>query len=131
MALACLIPLVLTGLPNIVGVSIGAFVLAGALAAFVLSLIRLHCRMAEVKVDELTLAHTLYARAYEPLRADGTLGVLEQQRDVLAAADTLEKRAQAIHEWPVDERTVAWVIGIATSVIAVTIARLVLTPLGL
>ena len=86
--------------------------------------------MAEVKVDELTLARELSAQAYEPVRAAGTLGALEQQRNVLAVADALEKRAQAIYEWPVDGRTVAWVNGITTSVIAVTIARLVLTPLG-
>ena len=131
MVLAWLIPLVLTGLPDIVGVSIGAFVLAGALAAFFLSLLRLHRRMAEVKVDELTFARELYAQAYRPLRADGTLGALERQRNLLTAADGLEKRAQAIHELPLDEGTVAWVIGITTSVIAVTIARLILTPLGL
>jgi hypothetical protein len=131
MVLAWLIPLVLTGLPDIVGVSIGAFVLAGALAAFFLSLLRLHRRMAEVKVDELTFVRDLYAQAYEPVRADGTLGALERQSNLLAAADALEKRTQAIHEWPMGEGTVAWVIGITTSVIAVTIARLILTPLGL
>jgi hypothetical protein len=126
LVLAWLIPLVLTGLPDIVGVSIGAFVLAGALAAFFLSLFRLHRRMGEVKVDELTVARELYVQSYEPVRAEKTLGALERQRNVLAAADALEKRARAIHEWPVDERTVAWVIGITTSVIAVTIARLIL-----
>jgi hypothetical protein len=131
MVLAWLIPLVLTGLPDIVGVSLGAFVLAGALATFYLSLFRLHRRMAEVKVDEITFARELYAQAYEPVRADGTLGALERQRKALAATDALEQRAQTIHEWPLDEGTVAWVIGITTSVIAVAIARLILTPLGL
>ena len=87
--------------------------------------------MVEVKIDELTLARELYAQAYEPIHADRTLGALERQRNVLAAADALEKRAQAIHEWPMDGGTVAWVIGITTSVIAVTIARLILTLLGL
>lgn len=130
MVLVLLMPLVLTGLPGLVGVSIGALVLAGALACFFLSLLRLHRRMAEVKVDELTFTRELYARAYEPVRADGTLGVLERQRNVLAAADALEKRAQAIHEWPTDERTVAWVIGVTTSAIAVTVARLILFLLG-
>src|ERR671937_602836 len=110
MVLALLIPVVLTGLPNIIGVSIGAFVLAGALAAFFLSLLRVHRQMAEAKVDELTFARELYAEAYEPVRADGTLGALERQRDVLAAADALEKRARAIHEWPLDRGTFAWVV---------------------
>jgi hypothetical protein len=131
MVLASLVPLVLTGLPDIVGVSLGAFVLAGALAAFFFSLLRLHRRMAEVKASELAFARELYAQAYEPVRAAGTLEALERQRNLLGAADALEKRAQAIHKWPIDEGTVAWVIGITTSVIAVTIARLILSPLGL
>jgi hypothetical protein len=37
----------------------------------------------------------------------------------------------AIHEWPIDEGTLARVITIATSVIAITIGRLILDPLGL
>ena len=126
MVLALLVPVVLTGLPDFVGVSIGAFVLVGALAVFFLSLLRAHRQMAEVKIDELTLARELYTEAYEPVRAVGTLGTLERQWDVLAAADALEKRAQAIHKWPVDRGTAAWVIGITASVIAVTIARLIL-----
>jgi hypothetical protein len=87
--------------------------------------------MLEVKDDELTFAHELYAQAYEPVRVDATLRALERQRNLLAAADALEKRAGAIYEWPMGERTVAWVIAITTSAIAVMVARLVLTPLGL
>lgn len=131
MVLAWLVPLVLTGLPDVVGVSLGAFVLAGALAAFFLSLLRLHHRMAEVKAGELAFARKLYAEAYEPVRAAGTLEAVERQRNLLGAADALDKRAQAIHEWPIDEGTVAWVIGITTSVIALTIGRLILSVLGL
>jgi hypothetical protein len=131
MVLASLVPLVLTGLPDIVGVLIGAFVLACALAAFFISLLRLHRQMAEVKVKELTFARELYAQAYEPLRAEATLAALERQRNLLTAADALEKRAQAIHVWPLDEGTAAWVIGVATSVIAVIVARLILTAFGL
>jgi hypothetical protein len=56
---------------------------------------------------------------------------LERQHTLLGAADALEKRAQTIHEWPIDEGTLAWVITITTSVIAVAIARLILSPLGL
>jgi len=131
MLLAWLVPLVLTGLPDVVGVSVGAFVLAGALAAFFLSLLRLHRQMVEVKASELALARELYTEAYEPVRSARTLATLERQHTLLGAADALEKRAQAIHEWPIDEGTVAWVVTITTSVIAVAIARLVLSPLGL
>jgi hypothetical protein len=129
--LAWLVPVLLTALSDIVAVGIGAFVLAGALAAFFLSLARLHRRMIEVKTGEVAVARRLYAQAYEPVRGEQTLDALERQRGLLGAADALEKRAQAVHEWPIDERTVARVITIATSVVGITVARLILDPFGL
>jgi hypothetical protein len=131
MLLAWLAPVLLTGLPDVVGVAIGLIVLAGALATFFLSLVRLHRQMVEIKASELTVARKLYAEAYEPVRSAPTLEVLERQQPLLGAADALEKRAQAIHEWPIDEGTLARVITIATSVIAMAVARLLLDPFGL
>jgi hypothetical protein len=131
MLLATLVPVVLTGLPDVVGVVIGLLLLAGGLAAFFLSLFRLHRQMVAVKKNELAVARDLYAQAYEPLRAAPTLDALERQRQLLAAADALEKRALGIHEWPIAEGTVARVITITTSVMAITTARLILDPLGL
>ena len=58
------------------------------------------------------------------------LETLEQQRNLLGAADALEQRAKAIHDWPIDEGTFARVLTIATSVVAITIGRLILGPLG-
>ena len=129
--LAWLVPLVLTGLPDVVGVAIGVGLLAAALATFFLSLVRLHHRMVEVKSEELALARDLYGQAYAPVRSDPTLETLERQRNLLSAADALEKRARAIHDWPIDEGTFARVLTIATSVVAITIGRLILGPLGL
>jgi hypothetical protein len=119
-----------TGLPDVVGLAVGLLVLAGGLASFVLSLYGLHRQMVEVKDDELELARQLYAEAYEPVREARTLEALDRQHTLLSAADALEKRARAIHDWPVSEGTCAWVIGIATSVVAIACARLVLRPLG-
>jgi hypothetical protein len=87
--------------------------------------------MVEVKTGELALARKLYAEAYEPVREQPTLETLERQQPLLSAADALEKRAQNVHEWPIDETTFAWVITITTSVIAMTVGRMILTPLGL
>jgi len=129
--LAWLVPLVLTGLSDVVGVVIGATVLAAALTTFFLSLLRLHHQMVKAKAEELELARGLYTEAYEPVRASPTLETLEQQRNLLAAADALEKRAKAIHDWPIDEGTLARVLTIATSVIAITLGRLILDPFGL
>jgi hypothetical protein len=128
--LAWLVPILVTGLPDIVGLAIGLFVLVGGLGAFVVSLSGLHRQMVEVKESELELARQLYAEAYEPVRADRTLEALERQHTLLGAADALEKRARAIHEWPVAEGTWAWVVGIATSVVAIACARLILRPFG-
>ena len=131
MLFAWLVPVLLTSLPDVVGVVIGVLVLSGGLATFFLSLLRLHRQMVEVKASELAIARELYAQAYEPVRTARTLDALERQHRLLAAADALEQRARAIHEWPIDEGTVARVITIATSVVAITIARLILDPLGL
>jgi hypothetical protein len=131
MLLAWLVPVLLTGLPDVVGVVIGVLVLSGALAAFFFSMLRLHRQMVEVKAAELAVARDLYAQAYEPLRSAPTLETLERQQPLLGAADALEKRAGAIHEWPIDEGTFARVLTIATSVVAISIARLILDPLGL
>ena len=131
MLLIWLVPLLLTGLPDVVGAVTGMLVLIAVLAAFFLSLLRLHRQMVEVKAGELAIARELYARAYEPVHRARTLEALERQRALLGAADALEKRASAIHEWPFTERTPTLVITIATSVTAMTIGRLILDPLGL
>jgi hypothetical protein len=86
--------------------------------------------MLELKGNEVGIARELYAEAYEPVRKSRTLEALERQYRLLGAADALEKRAHAIHEWPMDEGTVARVITIASSVVAITIGRLILKPLG-
>jgi hypothetical protein len=128
--LAWLVPLLVTGLPDIVGLVLGLLVLAGGLGAFVFSLYGLHRQMVGVKEGELELARQLFAEAYEPVREKRTLEALERQHTLLGAADALEKRARAIHDWPRAEGTWAWVIGITTSVVAIACARLILRPLG-
>ena len=131
MFLAMLVPLLLTGLPDVIGVMLGMLVLAAGLLAFVFSLLRLHRQMAEVKAEQLMVARNLYAEAYAPVRESPTLETLERQQPLLSAADALEKRARHIHEWPIAEGTWARVVTIATSVVAITVARLILDPLGL
>ena len=131
MLLAWLVPIVLTGLPDVVGAVIGIGVLVAALGTFTFSLLRLHRQMVEAKASELAVARELYAQAYEPVRVAPSLDALERQRGLLGAADALEKRAHAIHEWPIDEATLARVITIATSVIAMVVARMLLDPFGL
>ena len=129
--LAWLVPVVWTGIPDVVGFVIGIFVLDAALAVFFLSLRRLHRRMVEVRNSELAVARRLYAEAYGPVRDMPTLETLGEQQSLLSAADALEKRARAIQAWPIDEATMARIATIVTSIVAVTIARLLLDPFGL
>ena len=129
--LAWMIPLLWTGVPDLVGFVIGVGVLAGGVAIFFLSLFRLHRRMLEVKQREIDLAARLYAQAYQPVRSEGTLDALDRQHTLLGAAEALEKRARSIQEWPIDDGTLARVATIVTSVVAITIGRLLLDPLGL
>jgi hypothetical protein len=131
MLLVSLVPVVLTGLPDVVGFVIGLVVLAGGLGAFFFSLWGLHRQMTAVKEGQVAISRELYAEAYEPVRVERTLEALERQRGLITAAEALEKRALAIHDWPVDQATWAWVIGIATSVFALTLGRLILKPLGI
>jgi hypothetical protein len=130
MLLAWLVPVLLTGLPDIVGAALGILVLAVVLATFFLSLLRLHWQMVDVKKGEVAVARELYRQSYEPVHESRTLQALDEQRGLLSAADALEKRANAIHEWPFEERTPTLVITITTSVVAMTIGRLILDPLG-
>jgi hypothetical protein len=44
---------------------------------------------------------------------------------------TRSRNVRAIHDWPIAEGTWAWLIRIATSVVAIACARLLLNPLGL
>jgi hypothetical protein len=131
MLLVWLVPVVLTGLPDVVGFVIGMLVLLGGLGAFFFSLWGLHRQMTAVKEGQVEIARELYAEAYEPVRVERTLDALERQRSLISAAEALEKRALSIHDWPVDQGTWAWVIGIATSVFALTLGRLILKPLGI
>ena len=129
--LAWLVPLVLTGLSDIVGFVIGGSVLAAVLATFFRSLVRLHHRMVEAKAKSSRSPATSMRRRTRPYGNARSLETLEQQRNLLGAADALEQRAKSIHDWPIDEGTFARVITIATSVVAITIGRLILDPFGL
>jgi hypothetical protein len=124
-------PLVLTASSDRPGVVLGIGVLLAGVALFFLSLRRLNRQMMAVKQRELERARDLYSQAYQPVRDDPRLEVLQRQVSLLNAADALEKRAERIQEWPFDEATLARVVTIASSAAAAIIARLLLDPIGL
>jgi hypothetical protein len=124
-------PLVLTNFTDVPGVIVGSAVLVAGVALFFLSLRRLNRHMVAVKQRELERAGDLYMQAYQKVRDQPTLEVLQGQVGLLNAAEALEKRAERIQEWPFDEATFARVVTIASSAAAAIIARLLLGPIGL
>lgn len=70
---------------------------------FFLSLRRLHRRMVEVKRRELARVLRLYREAYADVGERPTPEELQRNVGLLAAAETLEKRAECIQQWPLEE----------------------------
>jgi hypothetical protein len=128
MLFGCVAPLVLTRVSDLPGVVVGICVLVAGVGLFFLSLRRLNRQMVAAKQRELEQARDLYTQAYQPVRDQPTLEVLERQVGALNAAEALEKRAERIQEWPFDEATFARVVTIASSATASVIASLILEP---
>jgi hypothetical protein len=122
-------PLVVTNASDIPGAAVGILVLLAGLALFFLSLRGVHRQMVIIKHRELDIARALYMQAYQQVRDQPTLKVLEQQAGLLTAAEALEKRAERIQAWPFDETTFAQVLTIASSATAGILARLIADPI--
>ncbi|HEX6673902.1 MAG TPA: hypothetical protein VF486_02600 [Actinomycetes bacterium] len=128
MLFGSVVPLVLTASSDRPGLVVGVGVLAAGVSLFFLSLRHLNRQMVAAKQRELELALDLYVQAYQVVRDEPTLEVLQRQVGLLNAAEALEKRAERIQEWPFDEATFARVVTIASSVAAVIISDLILDP---
>jgi hypothetical protein len=114
----------------LVDILIGLGVFAFGVVVFVLSLWRLHRQMASAKKTYVTEARGLYAQAYEPLRQRPDLVSLREQADLLSAAEAIEKRAEAIYEWPIDDGMLRWLAVIGTGVVTSLAVRVVFALLG-
>jgi hypothetical protein len=94
----------------------------------------LHRQLLTARRHYLDWAGQLYARAYEPLRS-GSLVALGEQAQPLQAAEVIHRRAEAIQQWPFQQRRLAQMAGIVgtvvTFVITGIITRLILVRLGL
>jgi hypothetical protein len=94
----------------------------------------LHHQLAAARRHFLEWAGQLYARAWEPVRC-GSLAALGEQAQLLQAAEVIQRRAEAIQEWPFQQRRLAQIAGIVgtvvTFVITGIITRLILVRFGL
>jgi hypothetical protein len=82
----------------------------------------------------LERAGQLYARAYEPIRS-GSLAALGDHAQLLQAAEVIHRRAEAIQQWPFQQRRLVQMAGIVGTVVTFVmtgiLTRLILVRLGL
>jgi hypothetical protein len=94
----------------------------------------LHRQLAAARRHFLEWAGQLYARAYEPVRS-GSQAALGEQAQPLQAAEVIQRRAEAIQQWPFQQHRLAQIAGIVgtvlTFVVTGIITRLILTRFGL
>jgi hypothetical protein len=97
---------------------------------FILSMLRLHGQLRAAKARYVTMARSLVADAYAPIRASADLETLQGSKQALDAAQTLAERAEKLLEWPIDERMVAWITVVVTGVATSLVVRFVLEAVG-
>ena len=94
----------------------------------------LHRQLVTARRRYLEWAGQLYARAYEPVRS-GSLVALGEQAQPLQAAEVIQRRAEAIQQWPFQQHRLAQIAGIVGTVVAFVatgiITRLILVRFGL
>jgi hypothetical protein len=71
----------------------------------------LHRQLVTARRHYLEWAGELYARACEPVRS-GSLEALGQQARALEAAEVIHRRAEAIQQWPFQQRRLAQIAAI-------------------
>jgi hypothetical protein len=112
--------------------SLGLFLLG--VGVFFGCLQGLHRQLLAARRHYLEWAGQLYARAYEPIRS-GSLVALGEQAQPLQAAEVIQRRAEAIQEWPFQQRRLAQIAGIVGTVVTFVatgiLTRLILARLGL
>jgi hypothetical protein len=94
----------------------------------------LHRQLLAARRHYLAWAGLLYAHAYEPIRS-GSLAALGDQAQLLQAAEVIHRRAEAIQQWPFQQRRLVQMAGIVGTVVTFVmtgiLTRLILVRLGL
>jgi hypothetical protein len=130
LVLLAAVPLAIVGRADLPTVVLSVAVIVATVGVFFLSMFRVHRQMSAAKQRYVAISRALFREAYEPVRAEPSLNVLEAQSSALRVAQSLVERAEHVQEWPIDERATAWVAVVITGVVTSLIVRLVLTAAG-
>jgi hypothetical protein len=127
-------PVLVVNVANPIGLLLllGLFLLG--VVVFFACLQGLHRQLLAARRHYLEWAGQLYARAYEPIRS-GSLAALGDQAQLLQAAEVIHRRAEAIQQWPFQQRRLVHMAGIVGTVVTFVmtgiLTRLILVRLGL
>jgi len=100
---------------------------AVGIAAFVLSLSRLHEQLMAARRRYLTHVRRLHAEAFAPVEAEWSLDALTAQTGRINAAKALEQHVGTIQRWPVGEAVMARMVAIGTSILTAVAVRLLVS----
>jgi hypothetical protein len=123
-------PLLIFAGTDLTTVGTSVTILAVMVGLFALSMVRLHGQMRTAKAGYVEMTRRLVAEAYAPVRASTDLATLQASKPALDAAQSLAERADKLLEWPIDERMVAWITVVLTSVVTGLVVRVVLQAVG-
>jgi hypothetical protein len=123
-------PLLIFAGSDLTTVGSSVTVLGVMVGLFVLSMVRLHGQMRTAKAGYVAMTRGLVAEAYAPVRASTDLATVQASKPALDAAQSLAERADKLLEWPIDERMVAWITVVLTSVVTGLVVRFVLQAIG-
>ena len=134
---AMVVPMFIASAGDARGVAGALIVLIAVGALFFLSAMSLHGTLARAKAAHVQWARGLVGVALEPVNAladpidpGAARSALDAATSRLAAAVELERRAQAIQDWPFDAAILRTVVAILTSATAAIAARLLLSQFG-
>jgi len=128
--LAIAVPIIFVFSADLPTVLVSLVVIGASVGLFFLSMFRVHRQMVESRHRYLSITRAIYREAYEPVRANPSLGSLEARATALSVAQGLVERAESVLEWPIDERATAVVAVVVTGVVTSLIVRLVLIAAG-
>lgn len=128
--LLAILPLLFFGADELVDVVFTVSLVVGGAVLLLLSMVRLHRQLVAAKRTHLQRAHEIFARAFRPAWSAPSPEALGDWASALISAESMERRAAAIQEWPFDEGIFRTLLALVTSVVAAIIARVILIGLG-
>jgi hypothetical protein len=117
-------PVLVLNLTNPFGLLLGLGLFLLGVGIFFGCLQGLHQQLLAARRHYLAWAGELYKRAYEPARS-GSLVALGEQAQPLQAAEVIQRRAEAIQEWPFQQRRLAQIAAVVGTMVTFVVVGII------